>query len=104
MKPTKEKSRIEKFVTEVEALKEKMFAENTTGYIFFAYEENDDKTQENIFSSNGRLTSIAECLYSCMQHNPTVANVIIAAANAVVQGRAIEAANMMDNKKPKAVS
>jgi hypothetical protein len=34
---------------------------------------------------------MAECLYACMKQNEMLANIVIAASNAIVQGRMMEA-------------
>jgi hypothetical protein len=87
--------KIEDFVKEVEALKAKMLEDNK-GYMLLAYEELDGGSQANSFSFNGKISYVAECLYSCMKTNELLANVIIAAANALVQNRMLEAQMMAE--------
>ena len=60
------------------------------GYMLLAYEELENNSQANSFSFTGKLNLVAECLYSCMKKNEILANVIVAAANALVQNRVIE--------------
>lgn len=89
------KPQIENFVKEVEALKEKTLGENK-GYMLLAYEELENNSQANSFSFNGKISCVAECLYSCMKKNEILANVIMAAANALMQNRMLEAQMMAE--------
>lgn len=83
------KTQLEQLVTEVSACADSNLGEKC-GYLLLAYHE-EDKTIESTFTANGKFGSIAECICACMQKNEVLANVIIAAANAVVQNRMIEA-------------
>lgn len=80
---------IENFVKHVDSLRGEMIGENQ-GYMLLAYEELENNSQANSFSFTGKLNLVAECLYSCMKKNEILANVIVAAANALVQSRVIE--------------
>lgn len=90
METKKTESQLDKFIKDVEALQKSQLKEGD-GFVLFAYSELNNETQENTFAINGRLNLIAECLYACMKNNPMLANIMIAAGNAIVQGRMIEA-------------
>ena len=96
---TKE-SVIGNFAKEVDTLSETMLDENK-GYLLFAYEELGKDEMENSFSSRGKLGQMAECIYSCMKQNPMLANVVIAASNAIVQSRMMEAQISAEANAPK---
>jgi hypothetical protein len=83
------KLQIEEFVDKVNALKEEMLRDKH-GFVLFAYEELDKDTQSNSCSASGKLSRIAECFVSLMKSDPAIANVMIAAANAIVQRRVLE--------------
>lgn len=90
MENKKEESKIEKFSKAIDQLSTEVFDEQQ-GYLLFAYGELEEGKSENTFASRGKLSSIAECLYACMKQNEVLANVVIAASNAIVQGRMMEA-------------
>ena len=89
--------KIEDFVKEVEALKNKTLKGNE-GYMILAYEELENGSQVNSFSFSGKISCVAECLYSCMKKNEMLANVIVAAANALLQNRMLEAQILAEAK------
>jgi hypothetical protein len=96
METKKTESQIEKFTKEVESLsKERLTGKE--GYLIFSYGELGEGRQENGYTIKGSLNNIAECLYSCMMKNPTLANVVMAAAGAVAQQRMMQ---MMPSEKP----
>lgn len=80
---------ITKFVDKVNALKEEMINEDN-GFLFLAYEMQGE-AQSNAFTAGGRMNCLAECLYTCMTKDQGLANIIIAASNAFVQSRMMEA-------------
>ena len=90
MENKKEESKIEKFSKAIDQLSTEVFDEQQ-GYLLFAYGELEEGKSENTFASRGKLSSMAECLYACMKQNEILANVVIAASNAIVQGRMMEA-------------
>ena len=90
METKKEESKIEKFSKAIDQLSAEVFDEKQ-GYILFAYGELENGNTENSFASRGKYTCMAECLYACMKQNEMLANIVIAATNAVVQGRMMEA-------------
>lgn len=93
------------FSKEVEALS-KNFINDKKGFLLFAYEELEG-TLASSFSSSGNIPCMAECLCSCMKQNEVLANIVIAASNAIVQGRMMaaqimaEAAELQEPKKSK---
>ena len=89
METKKEESKIERFTKAVDALSAEVF-DDQQGFILFAYGELEDDKLENSFASKGKLSSMAECLYACMKQNEMLANLVIAASNAIVQGRIME--------------
>jgi hypothetical protein len=90
MENKKEESKIEKFSKAIDQLSTEVFDEQQ-GYLLFAYGELEEGKSENTFASRGKLSSMAECLYACMKQNEILANIVIAASNAIVQGRMMEA-------------
>lgn len=100
METKKTESQIEKFTKDVESLSKESLTENE-GYLIFAYGEREEGKQENGYTITGKLSNIAECLYSCMMKNPTLANVVMAAANAVAQQRFMETQIAAETSKPK---
>ena len=90
METKREESKIEQFSKAIDQLSSEVF-DKKQGYILFAYEEIDNDKAENTFASRGKLGSMAECLYACMKKNEILANVVIAASNAIVQNRMMEA-------------
>lgn len=90
MKTKKTEPQIENFTKGVDSLGTELL-NNNGGYVLFAYNELGEKEQENAFASNGKLNNIAECMYACMKANPMLANVVIAASNAIMQNRMLEA-------------
>lgn len=90
METKKEESKIEKFSKAIDQLSAEVFDEKQ-GYILFAYGELENGNTENSFASRGKYTCMAECLYACMKQNEMLANIVIAACNAIVQGRMMEA-------------
>lgn len=85
---------LEKFVEGVENLSKEHLNDNR-GYMMVAYGETEGSIV-SAFSSKGRLSNLAECLYSCMKRDPMLANLIIAASNAIVQSRMAEAGLNME--------
>lgn len=96
METKKTESQIEKFTKEVESLSKDSLTEKE-GYLFFSYGELEDGKQENGYTIHGNVSNIAECLYSCMMKNPTLANVVMAAAGAIAQQRVMQ---MMPSENP----
>lgn len=91
METKKEESKIEKFSKAIDQLSAEVF-DDKQGYLLFAYGELEEGKSENTFASRGgKLSSMAECLYACMKQNEMLANIVIAATNAIVQGRMMEA-------------
>ena len=95
METKKEESKIEKFSKAVDQLSTEVF-DDKQGYLLFAYGELGDGKAENVFTTQGKLGGIAECLYACMKQNEMLANIVIAATNAIVQGRMMEAQIMQE--------
>lgn len=90
METKKTESQIEKFTKEVESLsKERLTGKE--GYLIFSYGELEEGKQENGYTIHGNVSNIAECLYSCMMKNPTLANVVMAASGAIAQQRMMQA-------------
>lgn len=83
------KTQMEKFTEKVEAWGAKLLDEKK-GYILLAYNELEDDTTECGFASKGKMTGMVECLYSCMNQSPMLANVVMAASNAFVQTRMMQ--------------
>ncbi len=83
------KTPMEKFINGVESQKAKHLDDNK-GYIIFAYNDMENE-QESTFAVSGKISSIAECLYSCMKKDAMLANIVIAASNAIVQSRMMKA-------------
>lgn len=90
METKKEESKIEKFSKAIDQLSTEVF-DDKQGYILFAYGELENGNTESSFASRGKLSCMAECLYACMKQNEMLANIVIAASNAIVQGRMMEA-------------
>lgn len=63
--------------------------DETCGYLLFGFETNNDNVRCG-FTTKGSLTGMVECLHSCMKQDPMLANIVIAAANAIAQQRMIE--------------
>ena len=61
----------------------------------------ENNSQANSFSFTGKLNLVAECLYSCMKKNEILANVVMAAANALAQSRMAEAQMLVGEKDSK---
>jgi hypothetical protein len=61
------------------------------GFILLAYDKNEDGTRQNAFMGEGHPTDVAECIYGCITQNETLASVIIAASNALMQNRVLAA-------------
>lgn len=57
------------------------------GFICIAYDKEAGEDTQNAFLGAGFPSDLAECLLGCMQQNETLANVVIAASNALVQKR-----------------
>ena len=57
------------------------------GFICIAYDKEASEDTQNAFLGAGFPSDLAECLLGCMQQNETLANVVIAASNALVQKR-----------------
>lgn len=100
METKKTESQIEKFTKEVESLsKERLTGKE--GYLIFSYGELGEGRQENGYTIHGNVSNIAECLYSCMMKNPTLANVVMAAAGAIAQQRMMQAQIAAEASKTK---
>lgn len=82
----KTKTNLEKFSKKVEEWGVKLLDEKK-GYILLAFNELEDGSTECGYLTKGKITSMVECLYSCMNTNPMLANIIMAASNALVQTR-----------------
>jgi hypothetical protein len=90
METKQTESQIEKFSKAVEALDTEML-DDSKGFLIFSYGELEDGTIEASFASRGKLGCMAECLHRCMKKNEMLANIVIAASNAIVQARMMEA-------------
>lgn len=113
METKKTDTTIDEFTQKVEALRQEMLGDDC-GCVLLTYREIDGKSQQNSFAVSGKLQRIAECFVSFMKSEPIMANVILAASNAIVQSRMIEASIKMEqtatpeepkksNRKPKKV-
>lgn len=72
------------------------------GYVFVAYDKDDEDTIANAYHGAGSPVDLAECLYACMKRDQTLANVVITAASAFMSTRAAEEAHRMaEIQKPK---
>jgi hypothetical protein len=100
METKKTESTIGSFTKEVDSLSETMLDEQK-GYVLFAYGEVGKDELENSFASRGKLGHMAECIYSCMKQNPMLANIVVAASNALVQSRMLEAQISAGDEAPK---
>jgi hypothetical protein len=85
----KTKTRVEKFTEKVELWGDKLLKENQ-GYIVLAFDELEDGTTECGFLSRGKMTGMAESLYTCMKQNPMLEYVVMAAGNALAQTRMMQ--------------
>lgn len=85
----KTKTKVEKFTGKVTEWGDKLLDENK-GYLLLAFDELEDGTTMCRFNSKGKLPSIAECLYTCMEQNPMFEYVVVSAANALAQARAMQ--------------
>lgn len=85
----KAKTRVEKFTDKVTQWGDKLLDENM-GYVLLAFDELEDGSTMCGFKSKGKFPSIAECLYSCMEQNPMFEYVVVSAANALAQNRAMQ--------------
>lgn len=79
------------------------------GCLLLAYDTDKDGVKQHAFFAAGTPANLAESLYSSMMRDPMLANVIIAASNAVVQSRMAEAhikaeTEQKKNKKSKKVN
>lgn len=87
METKKDKS---KYIAELQG-KLKELTNNTVpakkGFICIAYDKEASADTQNAFFGAGFPADLAECLLGCMQQNETLANVVIAASNALVQKR-----------------
>lgn len=99
-KTKKTEQQLKEFVEKVEELRSDLLNEKQ-GYILFAYDEVDDKSQNNTFSFSGKFNCFAECLFTCMKSNPTLANLVLAASSAVAQSRVVEMNEQMQQNTPK---
>ena len=83
------KTSIEKFTDKTNEWSTKLLNEKQ-GYLLLCYNElNDDQIQTSL-SSKGNIASMVECLHLCMNKNPMFANIVVAAANAMVQARIMQ--------------
>lgn len=83
------KTSIEKFVEKTNEWGTKLLNEKQ-GYMLLCYNEIDDDTLQTSITSKGSIGSAAECLHLCMNKNALFANIVMAAANAYVQVRAMQ--------------
>lgn len=100
METKKTDTTINEFTQKVEALRQEMLGDDC-GCVLLTYREIDGKSQQNSFAVSGKLQRIAECFVSFMKSEPTMANVILAAANAIVQQRMLESQILAEAKEPK---
>ena len=63
--------------------------DDSCGYLLFGFENNGDNTMCG-FTSKGTINGMVECLHSCMKRDPMLANIVIAASNAIAQQRMAE--------------
>jgi uncharacterized protein (UPF0128 family) len=100
-------NKMENFVKKIDETSTELLTDNQ-GYVMFVYNEvGENKSQENTFSFKGKLSNVAECIYSCMKNNAMLANVIIAAGNAYAHHQVMEAnmqAEPIQEKKTKRTS
>lgn len=85
------KTTVEKFTEKVDALSAKLL-DDKQGYVLFCFNEMEDKAMQSYFSSKGNISNIVECMYASMKSNPMLANMMMAACNAVTQVRMQEMA------------
>ena len=90
MENKKQDPLIEKFANMVDSMGSEILDEDM-GYLLLTYHELEKGNQENTYAVHGKLSQTAECIFSCMKHNPSLANVIIAASNAFAHYRMLEA-------------
>lgn len=83
------KTPIEKFAEKTTEWADKLLGDKQ-GYILLCYNELDDDTIQTSLSSKGNIGSSVECLHICMNKNPLFANIVVAAANAMVQARMMQ--------------
>lgn len=96
------KLQIEQFMDGVKSLTDETLNDNN-GFILLGYELDGDK-QHASFRAGGKLNHLAECIYTCMSKDQGLANIIIAASNAYVQNRMMQAqiqAEATEAPKPK---
>ena len=85
----KTKTKVEKFTDKVEPWGDKLLGEKQ-GYIVLAFDELEDGTTECGFLSKGKMTGMAECMFTCMSKNPMLEYVVMAAGNALAQTRMLQ--------------
>lgn len=94
----KERNDKSKYISELQD-KLKEFSNNDKparkGFICIAYDKEASEDTQNAFLGAGFPADLAECLLGCMQQNETLANVVIAASNALVQKRMLAAQMQM---------
>lgn len=83
------KTSIEKFAEKTNQWAAKLLNEKQ-GYVLLCYNELDDDKIQTSLSSKGNISSTVECLHVCMNKNPMFANIVVAAANAMVQARMMQ--------------
>lgn len=92
-----------KYISELQD-KLKELTDNTKpakkGFICIAYDKEASEDTQNAFFGAGYPADLAECLYGCMQQNDTLANVVIAASNALVQKRTLAMQMRMQAEAP----
>lgn len=106
-----EKNKLMEFMDSIGELREGLLTEDD-GYLILAYEKKEGESNNNSFSASGKMHLLAECLFTCMNTDQVLANVVMAAANAFVQNRMMknqmraEAADpyVEDVNSPKTVS
>ena len=83
------KTSIEKFTDKTNEWAGKLLNDKQ-GYVLLCYNELDNDTIQTSLSSKGSIGSTVECLHLCMNKNPMFANMVMAAANAMVQARIMQ--------------
>lgn len=81
-----EKNKLMEFMDSIGMLREELLTEDS-GCLILAYEKREGEASNNCFTAAGKMNMLAECLFTCMNTDQGLANVIMAAANAFVQNR-----------------
>ena len=85
----KTKTKVEKFAEKAEFWGGKLLDEKQ-GFIVLAFDELEDGTTECTYVTKGKMTGMAECMYTCMSKNPMLEYVVMAAGNALAQTRMMQ--------------